>query len=55
MDEEDFYTVYAYAGGAGETRELPEGAVNLNLAVSYDEVLDRTVFHLGCPMIAVDY
>ena len=55
VDEEDLYTVYAYAGGAGETRELPEGAVNLNLAVSYDEVLDRTVFHLGCPMIAVDY
>jgi hypothetical protein len=49
------YTVYAYAKGAGETKTLPEGEVNLNLAVSYDELQDETVFYLGCPILVSDW
>ena len=55
VDEEALYTVYAYAKGAGETKTLPEGEVNLNLAVSYDELQDETVFYLGCPMLVSDW
>ena len=55
VDEEALYTVYAYAKGAGETKTLPEGEVNLNLAVSYDELEDETVFHLGCPILVSDW
>ena len=55
MDEEELYTLYAYVKGAGETKKLPEGAVNMNLAVSYDEIADKTVFHLGCPILSEDW
>ncbi|MCI9486606.1 MAG: hypothetical protein HFI64_06420 [Lachnospiraceae bacterium] len=55
VDEETLYTVYAYAKGAGATKTLPEGEVNLNLAVSYDELEDETVFHLGCPILVSDW
>ncbi|MCI8464790.1 MAG: hypothetical protein HFI63_02855 [Lachnospiraceae bacterium] len=55
VDEDTLYTIYAYAEGAGETKPLPEGEVNLNLAVSYDGVRDETVFHLGCPILASDW
>lgn len=55
IDEEALYTIYAYVRGAGETKTLPEGEVNLNLAVTYDELRDETVFHLGCPILVSDW
>ena len=55
VDEDALYTVYAYAKGAGETKTLPEGKVNLNLAVTYDEGKDETVFYLGCPILVSDW
>lgn len=51
VDEESLYTIYAYVKDVGETKTLPEGEVNLNLAVSCDEIREETVFHLGCPIL----
>ncbi len=55
VEEEQLYTIYAYGEGAGPVRQLPEGQVNLNLAVSWDEAAGETVFRLGCPIIREDY
>ncbi|MCD2492264.1 YwmB family TATA-box binding protein [Lacrimispora sp. NSJ-141] len=55
MNEEELYTVYAYAKGAGEAKSIAGRNVNLNLAVSYDEQENKTIFHLGCPIIRADY
>ena len=55
IDEEELYTVYGYSSDGGEARSVAGVPVNVNLAVTYDEQLDRTVFRLGCPMIGTEY
>lgn len=55
VDEELLYTVYAYAKGGGREENIAGKQVNLNLAVSYDEIQNKTVFRLGCPLIGTDY
>ncbi len=55
IDEEELYTVYGYSSDGGEARSVAGVPVNVNLAVTYDEKLDRTVFRLGCPMIGTEY
>lgn len=55
FEEGDVYTVYAYTRGVDGYKWINGDKVNVNAAVTYDEIKDCTCFYLAVPVIDGDY
>lgn len=53
--EEGLYTVYAYTGLVKEYLKVSGEAININMAVTYDEREDKTNFYLATPVLNIDF
>lgn len=55
VKEEELYTVYGYSNLLKDSIAYGENEINLNLAFSYDEEEEKTLFYLSMPYIKMDY
>ena len=52
---EDFYTIYAYTGGVKDYINVGDSKVNIQVAMNYNEVQDKTVVYLATPILNGSY
>ena len=50
-DEGDLYTVYAYTGMIGEYVEASNSKMNIQIAITYNELTDKTKVYLATPLL----
>lgn len=55
VKEKELYTVYGYSNLLKDTIAYGGNEINLNLAFSYDEEKDVTMFYLAMPYLRTDY
>lgn len=55
VKEEELFTIYGYSDLLKDSVEYGDKEINLNLAFSYEEEEDRTVFYLAMPYLKTDY
>lgn len=55
VKEKELYTVYGYSNLLKDTVAYGDNEINLNLAFSYDEEKDVTMFYLAMPYLRTDY
>lgn len=53
--EKELYTVYGYSSLLKDSVRYGESEINLNLAFSYEEEKDVTLFYLAMPYLKTDY
>ena len=51
----ELYTLYGYSPRISDSIFTQGQEINLNLAVSYDEIRDETVFYFGSPVLKNDF
>lgn len=55
VKEKELYTVYGYSGLLKDSVAYGDNEINLNLAFSYEEEKDVTIFYLAMPYLRTDY
>lgn len=53
--DSDIFTIYAYSKGAGSYITIGGNKINMNIAIGYDEELNRTKVYLASPVNSLDY
>jgi hypothetical protein len=54
-DEGDLYTVYAYTGMLKEYITSMDNKINIQIAISYNELTNKTKIELATPVIGEDW
>ena len=52
---QQLYTIYGYTGGINDYIMQGDHAVNINVAMNYDEEKDRTRVYLAIPLMSEEY
>lgn len=52
---DDLYTVYGYTGGINDYMMQGNQAVNLNIAMTYNEIKDKTKVYVAIPVMSESY
>lgn len=52
---DDLYTVYAYSGGLSDYISVGKSKVNIQVAMSYNELTDETMVYLATPIMNGSY
>lgn len=53
--DNEMFTIYAYAKGAGSYITIGGSKINMNIAIGYDEEQDATKVYLASPVNSLDY
>lgn len=53
--EKDIYTVYAYSDKISDYVVNGDSKTNINVAISYDEIMDETNIYMATPIMVEDY
>lgn len=51
----DYYVAYGYTSGISSYQKINGQKINLNLAITYDEISDETTVYLGIPILKTDF
>lgn len=51
----DYYVAYGYTSGIAFCKKINGQKINLNLAITYDEISDETTVYLGVPLLNTDF
>ena len=51
----DYYVAYGYTSGIAFCKKINGQRINLNLAITYDEISDETTVYLGVPLLKTDF
>ncbi|MDO4453714.1 MAG: YwmB family TATA-box binding protein [Eubacteriales bacterium] len=55
QETEQLYTTYGYTGGIKDYIMLGDQAVNLNIAMTYNEIKDKTKVYVAIPVMSESY
>jgi len=51
----ELYTIYGYADWLEEYKLVDGKKININIAITYDEVNDKTLVYVATPIVSIDY
>ena len=51
----DYYVAYGYTSGIAFCKKINGQKINLNLAITYNEISDETTVYLGVPLLNTDF
>lgn len=52
---ENYYVAYGYTSGISFYKKINGQKINLNLAITYNEISDETTVYLGIPLLKTDF
>lgn len=54
-ENDGFYSLYAFSDEIKEYVAIGRARVNINIVFSYDDIRDKTIIHIGSPIVNYDY
>lgn len=54
-DGSDYYVAYGYSNGINIVKKVNGRTINMNVAITYDEINDKSYVYFGVPIMNLDF